>query len=104
MKYKEFLEYLEVNLNGYETFMRKATQFQNAINLKRPPKSRWDDGKVEKTVSGMWKTAMQSLYNTLKREIDSDSEYVWKAYIEKNNILESVSESISELDFTSTEA
>ena len=32
MKYKEFLEYLESNLEGYNTFMRKARQFQGLQN------------------------------------------------------------------------
>lgn len=28
MKYKEFLEYLENNLEGYHIFIKKATQYQ----------------------------------------------------------------------------
>lgn len=35
MKYKEFLEYLESNLEGYNIFMRKARQFQGLQNAKR---------------------------------------------------------------------
>lgn len=40
MKYKEFLEYLEKNLTGYQTFMFKAMQFQRAKNVKRPAKKK----------------------------------------------------------------
>lgn len=99
MKYKEFLEYLEKNLEGYNTFMRKATQYQRDKNLKRPAKGRWSDEKMQKAVYGMWKTAMEPLYNTLKGEIKSDFRESWCSFIEKNSVLENVNEGISELDF-----
>lgn len=100
MKYKEFLEYLEKNLSGYQTFMFKAMQFQRAKNVKRPTKSRWTDKKMEKAAGEMWKKAMEALYNNLKREIKSEFPSSWISYIEKHDILESVNESISELDFS----
>lgn len=100
MKYKEFLEYLEANLEGYITFMTKARQYQIAKNLKRPAKSRWSDEKMEKAAYEMWKKAMENLYNNLKKEIKSDLPFSWTSYIEKHEILETVNESISELDFS----
>ena len=69
MKYKEFLEYLEKNLTGYQTFMFKAMQFQRAKNVKRPAKSRWTDKKMEKAAGEMWKKAMETLYNNLKKKL-----------------------------------
>ena len=48
----------------------------------------------------MWKKAMETLYNNLKKEIKSDFPSAWISFIEKNAILESVNESISELDFS----
>lgn len=101
MKYKEFLEYLETNLDGYHTFMQKARQYQNAKNAKRPSKNRWNDEKLERATYDMWKMSMESLYNTLKREIKSDSRFAWTSFIEKNEILENVNEGISDIDFTS---
>lgn len=62
MKYKEFLEYLELNLEGYKTFMNKARQYQITKNLKRPAKNRWLDDKMEKAAYEMWKKSMESLY------------------------------------------
>lgn len=100
MKYKEFLDYMETNLEGYQTFMRKAQQFQIAKNTKRPAKSRWDDEKIERATYEMWKTSMEALYNNLKMEIKSDLKYSWTSYIEKHEILETVNESISEMDFS----
>lgn len=100
MKYKEFLGYLEKNLTGYPTFMNKARRYQIEKNVKRPAKGRWDETKVEKAVTEMWKKAMETLYNNLKHEIKSDFPSAWTSYIEKHEILESVNESISELDFS----
>lgn len=100
MKYKEFLDYLEKNLSGYEIFMLKALQFRHAKNAKRPAKSCWTDKKMEKAAGEMWKKAMENLYNNLNREIKSEFPSAWSSYIEKHKILESVNESISELDFS----
>lgn len=104
MKFKEFLEYLEKNLSGYHIFMLKAMQFQRTKNAKRQAKVRWEDKKMEKAASEMWKKAMETLYNNLKREIKSDLSYSWISYIEKHEILELVNESISELDFSEAAA
>ena len=100
MKSQTFLEYMEKNLAGYQTFMFKAMQFQRAKNAKRQAKARWADKKMEKAAGEMWKKAMENLYNNLKHEIKSDFPSSWISYIEKHEILETVNESISELDFS----
>lgn len=100
MNYKEFLASLENNLDGYQTFMRKALEYQAGKNAKRPPKSRWSQEKMEKAAYDMWKKSMETLYNNLKKEIKSDLSFSWTSYIEKHEILETVNESISELDFS----
>lgn len=99
MKYKEFLQYPEENLSGYETFIRKATAYQEEKNHKRPAKKCWNDEKVQAAAYDMWKASMQTLYDNLNREIGSGSEFAWRDYIEKNNVLESVNDGISELSF-----
>ena len=99
MKYKEFLEYLETNLDGYGAFMRKARQFQTLQNAKR--KKKWSEEKVEKSAYDMWKISMESLYNNLKHEIKSDSRLSWISFIENNEAIGKVNESINDIDFTS---
>ena len=37
LTYKEFLEYLENDFDGYEIFMEKATEYQQNKNQKRKP-------------------------------------------------------------------
>lgn len=100
MKYKEFLEYMESNLEGYKTFMSKARKYQAGVNAKRPQKSRWSDERIHKVVHDMWKKSMENLYNKLKHEIDSDSLFSWTNFIEKNSILEIVNDGISEMEFS----
>lgn len=100
MKYKDFLEYLKKNLGGYQTFMHKALEYQARKNAKRQKKDRWNEEKIEKAAYEMWKKSMEVLYNNLKKEIKSDLSFSWTSYIEKHEILETVNESISELDFS----
>ena len=99
MKYKEFLQYLEENLDGYGTFMQKAREYQEVKNQKRPAKKRWIDEKVEAAAYDMWKKSMENLYNTLKQEIKSDSEFAWTEFIVNHSVLEGVNEGITELVF-----
>lgn len=97
MKFKEFLEYLENNLDGYKTFLRKAQQFQAGQNSKR--KKPWSDHEVEKAAYKMWAAAAEGLYNNLRSAIKSDYPSAWVSYIKNNDVFESLNESISELDF-----
>lgn len=99
MKYRVFLSYLEENLDSYSAFMEKARTFQDIKNKKRPAKSRWEDKKITNATYEMWKKAMQPLYDNLKREIKSDAEWMWKDYIEKHGILETINDGISDLEF-----
>lgn len=100
MKYKEFLQYLEINLDAYKIFMNKAMQFQRDKNSKRPPKKRWDEDKMHRAAYDMWKKSMETLFNTLKNEINSDLDFAWKEYMQKNNLLETVNDGIRDMDFT----
>lgn len=99
MKYKEFLEYMEANLEGYNIFLRKAIQFQQKKNAGRAKKDRWKDEKMEKATYDMWKKSMEPLYNKLKSEINSNFRESWISFIDKNEILETVNDGINDLNF-----
>lgn len=99
MKYREFLEYMESHLDGYQVFMKKALQFQCEKNSRRPAKNRWKEEKLEKSAYDMWKKVMETLYNSVKQEVKSDLSSVWISYIEKN-LIESINESINDMDFS----
>lgn len=100
MKYKEFLEYLENNLDGYDLFLLKAIDFQSEKNTRRPAKKRWDDEKVRRAAHDMWKQSMQPLFDNLRREINSNNNEDWISYIKNNDIFETVNDGIRELDFS----
>lgn len=103
MKYKEFLQYLESNLDAYKIFMNKSMQFQRDKNSRRQAKKRWDEDKMQRAAYDMWKKSMETLFNTLKQEINSDLNFVWIEYMQKNNILETVNDGIRDMDFTAEE-
>ena len=102
MKYKEFLEYMENNLDGYQVFIRKARRYQTIENAKR--KKKWSDDNVEKATYEMWKKSVENLYNNLKQKIKSDSRFAWTDFINKNEILELVNEGIGDIDFSNDAA
>ena len=102
MKYKEFLEDMENNLDGYQVFIRKARRYQTIENAKR--KKKWSDDNVEKATYEMWKKSMENLYNNLKQKIKSDSRFAWTDFINKNEILELVNEGIGDIDFSNDAA
>ncbi|KLU71564.1 MAG: hypothetical protein RHS_2636 [Robinsoniella sp. RHS] len=77
MTYKEFLEYIENNLDGYKVFMEKAIAFQGVKNQKRQPNKRWNDKKLKNAAYDMWKQSMQPLYNNLKKEVNSSLPHNW---------------------------
>ena len=99
MTYKEFLEYLENNFDGYDIFTEKSSAYQHSKNQKRPAKSRWNENKVQKAANEMWKKAMQPLYDTLKREIKSGISYKWTKYIEQHEVLEGLRDAMADLSF-----
>lgn len=99
MKFKEFLEYLEQNLEGYRVYMKKALSFQREKNSRRPAGKRWSDERLNKEAYSMWRMSMEMLYNNLRSAVASDSTFGWIDYIKKNDIFESVNDVISELDF-----
>lgn len=102
MKYKEFLEYMQNNLDGYQVFIQKARRYQTIENAKR--KGKWSDDNVEKATYEMWKKSMENLYNNLKQKIKSDSRFAWTDFINKNEILELVNEGIGDIDFSNDAA
>lgn len=104
LRYKEFLAYLENNLDGYHSFMEKAMEYQGEKNKKRQPAKRWNEEKMQKAAYDMWKTAMEPLYNQIKAAVKSDMEFIWIDFIRKNDVFDSVNEGISELDFNEQSA
>lgn len=103
MTLKDFVSYMQDNLSGYQSFYKKALEFQKAKNGKRPAKSRWTDAKVEKAVNEMWKQSMSVLYEKIKPEV-RDKEKIWGKrawidYMNEKDMFEQLNESLAEVDF-----
>lgn len=102
MTLNEFLVYLEKNLSNYDLFIIKAEEYQEGKNKKRPPAKRWNEKKLNKAIVGMWKQSMEVGYNNIKSQIGKiqfDPYDRWVDFMNKNDILESINDSISELEF-----
>lgn len=102
MNYQDFIEYMQENLSSYSFFMEKASEFQMKKNKDRAAKARWNDAKVELATTQMWTHAMDTLYGQLKGQIGMPAlnpKQKWIAFIEENEIIETVNESLSEVEF-----
>lgn len=55
---------------------------------------------MNKAAGDKWAKSIQTLYDTLKREIKSDNKSMWMDYIGSHEVLETLNESIAELNFS----
>lgn len=102
MLYHEFKEWLEENVQGYSTFIEKATAFQQMKNKGRTGRSKWNDRKVEKAIQGMWNNVVAAAYEQIKSH-EGVPKYngtqIWMDFMDKNNFLEGFNEGASEVEF-----
>lgn len=100
MTKNELMEYLEQNLSNYTLFLSKALEYQQEKNKRRPSKKRWADEKMERAADNMWKDFASSVYEKVKTGYKSDTSVSsYPAFIEKNEMLESLNDAIGELEF-----
>ena len=102
MNFKEFLEYMDNNLNAKDAFYQKALDDQMSRNARRAPAKRWNETKLDRAVDKLWVELMKNVYDKFKMNIkpnESDPYKSWIDYIEKNEALESLDEMLVELEF-----
>ncbi|WP_242387563.1 hypothetical protein [Enterococcus gallinarum] len=88
--------------NGYDTFMIKAQEFQESKNNSRKKKDRWNEGKVERATNAMWRQFVDSMYENISSNIECNSQnkaLKWQQFIQKYQVIENFTESVSELEF-----
>ncbi len=95
----ELLEYLESNSTAIITFKSKALDYQNMKNQKRQPAKRWNDTKVERAVDKMVQEFFESIHQKMIFNIKSDSYESWQQFIEQNEVVEGLEESVNEMEF-----
>lgn len=102
MHYREFVEYLEENLHNKDAFFNRAMAYQKEKNKARQKANRWDQIKLDRAVERMWNDVTQNIYNTIQPKVDKNPimpEKPWLDFFEKNNLLESIDDSLVEIEF-----
>ena len=99
MDKEELLEYLKINSGVKDKFMKKALDYQNEKNQKRPSAKRWNETKVERATDKMFNTVLDNIFDKLKSAIKSSDNKKWIMFIEENNVLEDLEDSMGEITF-----
>lgn len=102
MNKKDFNQYLMDNAAGYKTFMTKSIEYQDEKNSRRQPAKRWNETKVERAADRMWNEFADNIYEKVNKNIRGNGNSTteqWLKFIEQNDLLEELSESISEMEF-----
>ncbi len=102
MTIKEFEAFLDENLPAKQAFMDAALDYQQAKNKRRPAKKRWADEKIEKATERMWNDFAKGAYEKISPNISKQAlnpHKEWIQFIEKNEVLEELEQSIYEIEF-----
>lgn len=102
MNKNELLEYIESNSTAITNFKNKVRTNQETKNKKRQPAKRWNDAKIERTVNKFVDQFVKDVYDKLARELKATrhtTRQQWINFIESNEILDSLEESVSMIDF-----
>lgn len=93
---KELREFLEENLSNYDLFIQKLMDEELRKNKNR--KSKWSEGKMETAVKKLWHQMADNIYDRLKVASSSVNKDIF-TFINENSILESIDESLTEVNF-----
>ena len=102
----EFKEYVENNGRAYEKFIIKATDYLNEKNNRRQANKRWKESRIDKEAEKMWTDLIKNTYDKIKSVIKTKRRFSheqeiedWIEFLRENEILESFSDNIDELEF-----
>ena len=101
MNKNELLEYIDANSSVITTFKDKVRDDLNAKNKKRQPAKRWNDARIERQVDKLTDTFIDNIYDKLYRGMKATKitpREQWISFIDENEILDSLEESISMLE------
>ena len=68
-------------------------------NQKRQPAKRWNETKVDWAVDKMVKEFIESIHQKMTFNVKSDSYDAWLQFMEQNEVLEGLEESVNEMEF-----
>lgn len=102
MEIKELETYLEENSKVKSIFMEKTMEFQQEKNAKKQPAKRLNEAKINRIVDKMWDQVLESIHNSIMKQMNGNINYLgdkWPQFIEDNEILDMLEESIESIEF-----
>lgn len=101
MNKNEPLEYIDTNATAITIFKDKVRTEQEAKNKKRQPAKRWNEAKIERIVDKFTDDFIGNVYDKLYKGMKANrntSSQKWIAFIETNEILDGLEESVSMME------
>ena len=102
MNKEELLEYINNNSTAIANFKDKVRADQQAKNKKRQPAKRWNDARIERQVDKFTDEFIGNIHDKLSRAIKANNHTPkerWIKFIEENELLDDLEESVSMIDF-----
>ena len=102
MNKEELLEYIDNNSTAVSTFKDKVRTDQQVRNKKRQPAKRWNDARIERQVDKFTDEFISNIYDKLSHAIKANNHTPkgkWVKFIEENELLDDLEESVSMIDF-----
>lgn len=102
MNKNELLEYIDTNSTAITIFKDKVRANQEAKNKKRQPAKRWNEAKIERTVNKFTDDFIGNVYDKIYKGMKANrntSSQEWIDFLETNEILDDLEESVSMIDF-----
>ena len=102
MNKNELLEYIDTNSTAITIFKDKVRADQKAKNKKRQPAKRWNEAKIERTVNKFTDDFIGNVYDKIYKGMKANrntSSQEWINFLEINEILDDLEESVSMIDF-----
>ena len=102
MNKEELLEYIDNNSNAVINFKDKVRADQQSKNKKRQPAKRWNDARIERQVDKFTDQFISNIYDKLSKTLKANNhtpKEKWIKFIEENELLDDLEESVSMIDF-----
>lgn len=102
MDTEQLQQYVAENSQVETIFMEKTLAYLNMKNKKRQPAKRWNETRVQRQADKMYAQVIDDLYAKLHTQVKANrftpaSE--WIKFIDENEVLDGLEESMMELDF-----
>lgn len=84
-------------------FMQKALAYLNSKNKKRQPAKRWNEEQITRQAEKMYAQVVENLYGKLHTQVKANRftpAEKWLKFINENEVLDGMEESMIELDFS----